>query len=125
MFTVDKESHFMQAKNYLLLIVLFLGGFSVWSQNTRNVTTPTPPAPVYGAEKETKFTIFKKKASGSDAETVEFRKRMKKVAKKNRKNERLALKPQYSDALYFGHKKPPKKRKNGKKKFCKECGMTH
>ena len=34
-------------------------------------------------------------------------------------------KPQYSDPTYFGHKKPPKKRPVGKKKFCKECGMSH
>ena len=34
-------------------------------------------------------------------------------------------KPQYSDPSYFGHKKKPKKRPPGKKKFCKECGMYH
>jgi len=34
-------------------------------------------------------------------------------------------KPQYSDPTYFGHKKKPKKRPPGKKKFCKECGIYH
>jgi hypothetical protein len=33
--------------------------------------------------------------------------------------------PQYTDPMYFGHKKPPKKRKRGKQKYCKECGMKH
>lgn len=34
-------------------------------------------------------------------------------------------KPQYSNPAYFGHKKKPKKRKRGKRKFCKECGIVH
>ena len=36
-----------------------------------------------------------------------------------------AEKPQYSDPAYFGHKSKPKKRKPGKKKFCKECQIVH
>lgn len=115
----------MITNKYLFLIGFILISFKGMSQNTRSAATPTPPAPVYSAEKKSKFTLFKKASSGTDEETAAFRRRMKKVAKKNRKNERLALKPQYSDPLYFGHKRPPKKRKNGKKKFCKECGMTH
>lgn len=51
--------------------------------------------------------------------------RMEKVAKERRKTERLMEKPQYSDPLYFGHKRPPKKRKASKMKFCKECGIRH
>lgn len=55
----------------------------------------------------------------------EFIERMAKLEKTRRKNEKLMLKPQYSDPMYFGHKRPPKKRKPGKMKFCKECGMRH
>lgn len=33
--------------------------------------------------------------------------------------------PRYNDPSYFGHKHKPKKHRPGKKKFCKECGMTH
>lgn len=51
--------------------------------------------------------------------------RMEKVAKERKKAERLMDKPQYSDPLYFGHKRPPKKRKPSKMKFCKECGIRH
>ncbi|MGB0521956.1 MAG: hypothetical protein ACPGJS_03300 [Flammeovirgaceae bacterium] len=41
------------------------------------------------------------------------------------KQAREAGKPQYANPMYFGHKKKPKKRKKGKRKFCKECGIVH
>lgn len=45
--------------------------------------------------------------------------------KKYHKMQKGMQKPQYSDPTYFGHKRPPKKRKKGKRKFCKECGIIH
>jgi len=45
--------------------------------------------------------------------------------KEYKKLEKIKDKPQYTDPSYFGHKKKPKKRKRGKRKFCKECGMVH
>jgi uncharacterized protein HemX len=59
-----------------------------------------------------------------DAER-QYYKRAKQVAKDQIKAEKELQKPQYSDPLYFGHKRPPKKRPLGKQKFCKECGMKH
>lgn len=55
----------------------------------------------------------------------EFYERMEELEKVRRKNEKLMEKPQYSNPLYFGHKRPPKKRKASKMKFCKECGIRH
>jgi len=55
----------------------------------------------------------------------EYEELMEANAKKYKKMEKEMKKPQYSDPTYFGHKHPPKKRKPGKKKFCKECGMVH
>jgi hypothetical protein len=55
----------------------------------------------------------------------EYYERMEAVAKERRKAERIMEKPQYSDPSYFGHKRPPKKRKASKMKFCKECGIRH
>ncbi len=108
------------------LLVVFIFGFTiVYAQNTRQVEAPAPPSPAYRGEKDAKSTLIKKNKKKDDDEVAEFRERMKKVAKKRRKEERLSQKPQYSDPLYFGHKKPPMKRRNGKKKFCKECGLTH
>jgi hypothetical protein len=60
-----------------------------------------------------------------DQKKKEFEKRMKDNAKKYRKMEKEMRKPQYSDPMYFGHKRKPKKRPPGKQKFCKECGMKH
>jgi hypothetical protein len=55
----------------------------------------------------------------------EFADRMAEVEKARRKNERMMDEPQYSDPMYFGHKKPPKKHKPGKMKYCKVCGIRH
>lgn len=55
----------------------------------------------------------------------EYEQRMEANAKRYKKEAKMAEKPQYSDPSYFGHKKKPKKRKVGKRKFCKECGIVH
>jgi len=55
----------------------------------------------------------------------EYYERMEAVAKERRKVEKIMEKPQYSDPMYFGHKRPPKKRKPSKMKFCKVCGIRH
>jgi uncharacterized protein HemX len=62
----------------------------------------------------------------SNVETQkDFQKRMKNVAKEHRKRNKQMEKPQYSDASYFGHKRKPRIRKQGKRKMCKECGIVH
>lgn len=123
----------MQMK-YGLIVWMILGFVLVGrTQSTRDVTTPKPPSPTYQAFKKEKkgflFGMFKKKKKvvfKTQAEEVaDFRDRMEQVYKEKAKAEKEAQKPQYSNPLYFGHKKPPKKRKNGKKKFCKECGLWH
>lgn len=68
------------------------------------------------------YEIFNRRM---DQKIVEFRQRMKENAKEARKRARLMKKPQYSDPLYFGHKRKPKKRPVGKRKLCKECGIVH
>lgn len=55
----------------------------------------------------------------------EYYERMEDVAKAYKKAERLSRKPQYSNPLYFGHKRPPKKHSPGKMRYCKECGIRH
>jgi hypothetical protein len=55
----------------------------------------------------------------------EYYERMEEVARARRKNEKVMEKPQYSNPLYFGHKRPPKKRKPSRMKYCKECGIRH
>ncbi len=69
---------------------------------------------------------FSKSSNSLEAKAVqEYQQRMKQNARKYNKIERQKLKPQYSDPSYFGHKRKPKKRPVGKRKFCKECGIVH
>jgi hypothetical protein len=98
-----------------------------FGQSTRDVNAPEVPAPRYEASKKKKQNIFQRlfKKDAYDQEVADFRKRMKNVNKQRRKDEKLAQKPQYSNPLYFGHKKPPIKRPPGERKFCKECGLRH
>jgi ribosomal protein L14E/L6E/L27E len=60
-----------------------------------------------------------------DRKIKEYEDRMKENVKKYKKAARLMKKPQFSDPSYFGHKRKPKKRPPGKRKFCKECEIVH
>ena len=107
---------------------MLVGAKFATAQTTRDVGAPAPPVPVYQAsKKETKkLNLFKgKEKSWHDVKVEEFEARMREINKANKKEEKMAQKPQYSDPLYFGHKKPPKKRPLGKRKFCKVCRMKH
>jgi hypothetical protein len=73
------------------------------------------------SKKKSKYSL----AGEYDKKVEEYHKRMEANVKQHSKIAREMEKPQYSDPTYFGHKKPPKKRPVGKKKFCKECGMSH
>ena len=76
---------------------------------------------------DTKKSAVRRK---SDVKTMddlkqEAKDRMVANTKKYEKMSKEMEKPQYSYPSYFGHKNPPKKRKPGKKKFCKECRLRH
>ncbi len=70
-----------------------------------------------------------KKVSKSAGPTYDnerkYYQRLEQLEKTRRENEKMMDKPQYSDPMYFGHKRPPKKRPAHKMKFCKECGIRH
>lgn len=115
----------MGMKKFILLS-LFLGiAVLAGAQNTRDVVAPKAPAVQYQSQKKADrhFLFFGKKKKKTEVEA--FRENLSKVYKQKKKEAKLAEKPQYSDPLYFGHKKPPKKRPIGKRKFCKECGLVH
>lgn len=78
------------------------------------------------AEKRSSRKNSKKSNYKTSADLVkEYEDRMEANAKRYKKEAKLAEKPQYSDPSYFGHKKKPKKRPVGKRKFCKECQIVH
>ncbi|WP_448518372.1 hypothetical protein [Rhodoflexus sp.] len=65
-----------------------------------------------------KFGLRYKKAPTHNAYAEARLKERQKIAEEMKK-------PQYADKMYFGHKRPPKKRPLHKRKFCKECGIVH
>jgi hypothetical protein len=93
------------------------------------VTKQNPSSLDPGTESHTEdlnVRLKKNRKKGSVVETEdEYVARMKHTVKEIRKKEKKMAKPQYSDPMYFGHKRPPKKNKAGHLKFCKECGMRH
>jgi hypothetical protein len=87
-------------------------------QQTPNSLAPSLPEKDY-APKKSKGLELKYESD------EEYKKRMEATIKQKMKNERLMETPQYSDRTYFGHKRPPKRHKPSKMKFCKVCGIRH
>jgi archaellum component FlaD/FlaE len=120
----------------ILLFLLFAVTVSHAQQSPRNNPSEIPssrdPEVKESKRKPEQNKVSKKRSRGSNDITVyydvkvkEFHKRMEANAKRHRKMQNEMQKPQYSDPMYFGHKKMPKKRPPGKKKFCRECRMVH
>lgn len=114
------------------ILVLLLGTWSLAYSQQSPADNPNSRDPEIKQEQNTSLPSVKKHRDGKnqfekyhDVKVEEYQKRMAAVAKKYRKMEKEMKKPQYSNPLYFGHKKMPKKRPPGKKKFCSECGMKH
>ena len=124
---------FHTGMNRIFLYILILTfSLSALAQSTREVEAK-PSAPIYqNSKSKEKFSLAKLfKGRKDDGRKLpyelreDFEKRMKAVAKQKQVEARLAEKPQYSNKLYFGHKRKPKKRKLGKKKYCKICEFAH
>jgi hypothetical protein len=120
----------MQVRIFILILLVFVTGNAVAqskkkkSGDERKSSQPTTRDPE--AMKDYAPKASRKKSSGPTYESEEkYYQRMEELNKTRRKNEKLSEKPQYSDPMYFGHKRPPKKRKPGKMKYCKECGLRH
>ena len=117
-----------------LIVGVFLSliPFFAAAQRTKDVSSETAtPSSLDPGTSEQKTTSSPKarrsrKSNGPVVETqAEYEARMKRTAKEIRKREKEMKKPQYSDPLYFGHKRPPRKNKAGHLKYCKECGIRH
>lgn len=123
---------------YLLIIftALSFAGFS--QSGKKKATAPdntqqNAPSSVNPYAQQDQFSTGNKSAKKGSSKSTKvtynaertYYERVETVAKTRRKNEKLAQKPQYSDPLYFGHKKIPKKNPPNKMKFCKECGIRH
>jgi hypothetical protein len=128
-------------KSLLVLPVLLLFAIVAFGQSGKEGNTSRDPSSSGKVEKRSEYPRIdfgkaeskgkKKKRrdeslSGEfDRKVDEYHERMEENARQRKKMAKEMEKPQYSDPTYFGHKKKPKKRPPGKKKFCKECGLTH
>ena len=69
--------------------------------------------------------ILLKKAKVKNTAQYEYYARVEHIAKEKQKTLKKMAAPQYSNPLYFGHKRPPKRNPIHKMKYCKECGIRH
>lgn len=120
----------------ILLFLIFLASSTttiVWGQSSHKKkkkenyessqpTSKDPSIPL--TDYAPKKSKLKSKGITYNAEKNYYQ-QLARVEKSRRTAEKEMAKPQYSDPLYFGHKHPPKKRKAGKLKYCKECGIRH
>lgn len=130
-------THFMRILITLLLLTLAFSTFAQSKKKRRKSANTEQNAPTtlepgeepyypkkeYGPKKSRKS---RKKGGGPTYESQdEFEARMRETVKTIRKNEKNLMRPQYTNPMYFGHKRPPKKRPPGKMKYCKVCGIRH
>ena len=126
----------------IFLIVFLLSSLATinYGQSTKKKTKTTQQDNAFSPSSESGSAVapskstkkVKKKRKGHqnyeitmEQKVKEFEDRMEANAKAYKKQQKEMLKPQYSDPTYFGHKRKPKIRKVGKRKFCKECGIVH
>lgn len=127
-------------KSLLLLLFIFAANFNlVYAQSDKKKTEQTDYSNSFEPYAPKKVTVTKKKIKKKKKEVTfkevyvksleqkkkDFQELMIANAKKRKKAAKELRKPQYSNPLYFGHKKKPKKRPVGKRKMCKECGIVH
>lgn len=122
----------LQFHGFVVLLMLYGSVTLAQSRDRDNSREPSTNSGDRGATYDVQMSKQKKKGKAKhslsadyDRKVEEHYKLMEANAKKNEKIAKEMEKPQYSDPTYFGHKKPPKKRPPGKKRFCKECGMVH
>ncbi len=91
-----------------------------------NSRSPGSSSTVYGSQRTSKKVSAHKYLKGSSEELIrEYNQRVRKSVKQYKREQKMMTKPRYSNPLYYGHKRPPKIRKVGKRKFCKTCEIVH
>ncbi|MGB3617755.1 MAG: hypothetical protein WBA12_06520 [Catalinimonas sp.] len=120
---------------YLLALLIFCGSLTTLrAQSTdpadpSSVRSPNQQSEIFQVESATTKKKKKRKRGSYQKMLAEKQKaseqNKKRVLKRRRKEAKMAQKPQYARFENFGHKREPKKRKQGKKKYCKQCGINH
>jgi len=87
---------------------------------------PVDSSPDYSTKHDKQTKAKKKKGTGATHNSLnEYDDRLDARAKTYRKNEKNMSNEQYVNPMYFGHKKPPKKRPAHKMRLCRVCGIRH
>lgn len=87
---------------------------------------PAASTPDYSDKHAKQTKSKKKKGTGPTYNSMkEYENRLDDRGKTYRKNEKNVVTEQYVNPMYFGHKRPPKKRPAHKMKLCKVCGIRH
>ncbi len=92
-------------------------------KNFPTTLQPVNPVKYYGPRKEKKA----RKTVTYDAKN-EYNERMERNWREREKREKSLERGEAADKMrppYFGHKKPPKIKPIGKRKYCKICGIRH
>ena len=131
-FTSNSTVYIKRCMKYCYVILfVFISSSLLFAQTSRENAKSGTLKKDLGATYKVETSASKKKkinnsiAKDFDRKVEEYEKRMEQNAKRNEKVAKEMKKPQYADPTYFGHKKKPKKRPPGKKKFCRECQMYH
>ena len=117
-------------KIIILVIFIILTNTSLFAQDSRSIGAKSKCNPGFAVSSEqtkARLLAFNKHPYNIyyDRLIVEYEQRMNANVRKYRIMARKMKKPQYSDPSYFGHKRKPKKRPVGKRKYCKECEIVH
>ena len=113
---------------YLLLVFLFISTFTFAQRKSKagkNSSQATSVGPYY--PDANKYIPKKKKVKSKDGISRQAQEnamaQREVVAKQKRKAEKILAGTNYASPNYFGHKRPPKKRKPEKMKVCVFCGI--
>jgi len=107
------------------VILLCMLAFNLSAQRKKKTQSPNSIDPYSPSEVYSPKASRKKKSKTTHNARDKYYDRVELLEKKQRKNEKNADQPRYSDFQYFGHKKPPKRRPPEKMKYCKICGIRH
>ena len=113
----------------LFIFLIAISPICASAQTSRDIDTPKSDLNSKSSTKKT-FTVpessFRHRYDDYYDKLIdEYQERMIANAKKYEKIARISQKPQYSEHSYFGHKRKPKKRAVGKRKYCNECEIVH
>ncbi len=118
---------------YLFTIILIMSLATCFAQSKKKkaekveATSTGQPSSLEPYYPKKDYEPKKKKSSAKVTynATEKFYDRREELGKQERRNEKELEKPENSNPLYFGHKRPPKKRPVHKMKYCKVCGIRH